>query len=188
MTQRVEMIQVGSSAGVRVSAVNGSVVTLGRALDNDVVVSNRTVSRHHAVLERVGTQWRLRDLKSRNGSRVNGVAVRGGSVPLSHGDRIELGSAEIRITTDPNEGHAMATVLPTQPGDLSIGLTPRETEVLRRLAEGLTDEQIATSMYLSVKTVRSHLDRIRDKTGQRRRPDLLRFAIKEGIVDPGTLL
>lgn len=183
----MEMIQVGTSAGVRVSAVSGTVVTLGRALDNDIVVSNNTVSRHHAVLERVGSQWRLRDLRSRNGTRVNGVPLGSGSLPLRHGDRIELGRAEIRITADPDAGHAMATVLPTRPGELTAGLTGRETEVLRRLADGMTDEQIATSMVLSVKTVRSHLDRIRDKTGQRRRPELLRYAIKHGLIDPTSI-
>lgn len=188
MTERVEMIQVGNSAGVRVSAVNGSRVTLGRALDNDVVVSNKTVSRHHAVLERVGTTWRLRDLHSRNGTRVNGVSLRSGSAAISNGDRIELGSAEIRMTVESQDGGGIATVLPTHPGEVGAGLTPRETEVLRRLAEGMTDEQIAESLFLSVKTVRSHLDRIRDKSGVRRRPELTRFALREGLIDPGALL
>lgn len=37
------------------------------------------------------------------------------------------------------------------------------------------------SLFLSVNTVRSHLDRIRDKTGARRHPDLVRYALQAGI-------
>jgi DNA-binding CsgD family transcriptional regulator len=48
------------------------------------------------------------------------------------------------------------------------------------LAEG-GDAQIAGRLFLSVNTVRSHLDRIRDKTGARRRAELIRYAIQAGI-------
>ncbi len=51
------------------------------------------------------------------------------------------------------------------------------------LAGGATDAQIAGHLHLSVNTVRSHLERIRDKTGARRRTDLARYAIQAGI-DP----
>ena len=49
------------------------------------------------------------------------------------------------------------------------------------LAGGATDAQIAERLFLSVNTVRSHLERIRDKTGARRRADLVRYAIQAGI-------
>ena len=51
------------------------------------------------------------------------------------------------------------------------------------LAGGATDAQIARQLYLSVNTVRSHLERIRDKTGARRRTELVRYALQAGI-DP----
>lgn len=66
-------------------------------------------------------------------------------------------------------------------------LTDREREVLSLLAAGERDADIARQLIISVRTVRSHLDRIRDKTGRRRRPDLTRLAIEEGIAhDPPT--
>lgn len=61
-------------------------------------------------------------------------------------------------------------------------LTTRERDVLSLLSEGETDAEIAERLFISVRTVHSHLDRIRDKTGMRRRVDLTRFAL--GQTDP----
>jgi DNA-binding CsgD family transcriptional regulator len=64
-------------------------------------------------------------------------------------------------------------------------LSDREREIVALLAGGATDGQIADRLFLSVNTVRSHLERIRDKTGARRRTELARYAIAAGI-DPVT--
>ena len=64
------------------------------------------------------------------------------------------------------------------PGQLSA----RERELVTLVARGCTDAQIAGQLYLSVRTVNTHLDRIRDKTGCRRRADLTRLALSEGLV------
>jgi DNA-binding CsgD family transcriptional regulator len=45
-----------------------------------------------------------------------------------------------------------------------------------------TDAQIAGQLYISIRTVRSHLDRIRDKSGCRRRADLTLLALQVGLV------
>jgi DNA-binding CsgD family transcriptional regulator len=62
------------------------------------------------------------------------------------------------------------------------GLSPRERELITLVAQGRTDAQIAAQLYISVRTVSSHLDRIRDKTGCRRRADLTRLALSAGLV------
>ena len=67
---------------------------------------------------------------------------------------------------------------PTGPGRLSA----RERELVTLVAQGRTDADIAGQLYISIRTVRSHLDRIRDKTGCRRRADLTRLALSEGLV------
>lgn len=59
-----------------------------------------------------------------------------------------------------------------------VHLTPRERDLLDLLAEGLTDAEIAQKLFISIRTVRSHLDRIRDKTGYRRRAELTRLALR----------
>ena len=64
------------------------------------------------------------------------------------------------------------------PGKLSA----RERELVTLVAQGHTNAQIAAQLYISVRTVSSHLDRIRDKTGCRRRADLTRLALTAGLV------
>jgi DNA-binding CsgD family transcriptional regulator len=61
-------------------------------------------------------------------------------------------------------------------------LSTRERELVTLVAQGRTDAQIAAQPYISVRTVHSHLDRIRDKTGSRRRADLTRLALRTGLV------
>ena len=62
------------------------------------------------------------------------------------------------------------------------GLSARERELVTLVAQGATNAQIAAELYISVRTVFSHLDRIRDKTGCRRRADLTRLALSARLV------
>lgn len=71
-------------------------VTIGRATDCDCVISEPTVSRRHAELRRDEERWLLRDLGSRNGTRVNGMRV-AAQTPVYPGDRIALGDARFRL-------------------------------------------------------------------------------------------
>ena len=78
---------------------DGSGLTIGRAADNDLVIADGRVSRHHArIVGRRGTLV-YADLGSTNGSRVNGVQV--GELVLGAGDRIELGDTVILVTLFP---------------------------------------------------------------------------------------
>jgi predicted ATPase/DNA-binding CsgD family transcriptional regulator len=79
----------------------------------------------------------------------------------------------------------MLTATGPQPSAVSPGvqgLSPRERELVTLVAQGRTDAQIAAQLQISVHTVSSHLDRIRDKTGCRRRADLTRLALSAGLV------
>jgi ABC-type multidrug transport system ATPase subunit len=78
-----------------------SELRLGRWHDNDLVFPNLTVSRHHAVIERTGDRFRIRDLGSSSGTFVNGVAVQ--ESDLVDGAEIWLGSE--RFTFDRREIH-----------------------------------------------------------------------------------
>lgn len=74
---------------------DGTELTIGRAADNDLVLPDGRVSRHHArLIGRRGTLVYV-DLGSTNGSRVNGVTV--GELVLGEGDRIELGDSRLEV-------------------------------------------------------------------------------------------
>jgi DNA-binding NarL/FixJ family response regulator len=62
-------------------------------------------------------------------------------------------------------------------------LTPREREVLQLIAEGKTNKEIATRLNLSVYTVDSHRGKVMEKLNLHSTGELVRFAIKQGIVD-----
>jgi len=68
------------------------------------------------------------------------------------------------------------------PPDGLAPLSTRERELVALVARGHTDTQIAAELYISVSTVRTHLDRIRDKTGCRRRADLTRLALQAELA------
>lgn len=61
-------------------------------------------------------------------------------------------------------------------------LTPREREVLQLIAEGRTNQQIADELVVSVKTVEAHKAHIMDKLKAKSRTDLIRYALRRGIV------
>jgi len=78
-------------------------------------------------------------------------------------------------------------LLLTTPGQPAVRpdagqLSARERELVTLVAQGRTDAQIAQHLHISVSTVRSHLDRIQNKTGCRRRADLTRLALQAGLI------
>ena len=63
------------------------------------------------------------------------------------------------------------------------GLTARERQVLRMIAEGKSNREIAEALILSVKTVERHRANIMEKLGLHSRTDLVKYAIRKGLVD-----
>jgi DNA-binding NarL/FixJ family response regulator len=63
-------------------------------------------------------------------------------------------------------------------------LTPRETHVVKLIAEGHTSREIAAKLAISEHTVERHRERILDKLGLRDRVGLTRYAIRRGLVEP----
>ena len=88
-----------SSARAYLAGVNGdqfalrpdTATRLGRALDNDIVVTDTSVSRHHATIEATDGGFRLRDLGSQNGTFVGGERIT--DAPLGNGDSVRIGDA-----------------------------------------------------------------------------------------------
>ena len=80
----------GSSLGL------DAITTLGRDVNNAIVVDDQFASSQHAVLTFRGRTWYVEDLQSTNGTFVNGSPVEG-VVPVGYGDEIQLGQVRFRL-------------------------------------------------------------------------------------------
>jgi predicted ATPase/class 3 adenylate cyclase/DNA-binding CsgD family transcriptional regulator len=95
---------------------------------------------------------------------------------LSQADAIAMALT----TAQPGPGPAPAAcrASPDSPDGL---LSPRERQIMALLAGGASNAKIAETLFVTPNTVRTHLDRIRDKTGARNRADLTRYTVQAGI-------
>ena len=73
-----------------------AVTTLGRDVNNAIVVEDRFASAEHAILTFRGRTWYVEDLGSTNGTYVNGGEVDGLS-PMSFGDELQIGQVRLRL-------------------------------------------------------------------------------------------
>jgi pSer/pThr/pTyr-binding forkhead associated (FHA) protein len=86
--------------------------TIGRDQDNTVRLTERNISRRHALLRKNGTGWEIEDQSSYNGCFVNGTRVCEPQ-PLEHGDLIQLGDYRLRVINESAE--IVDEKTPTQP-------------------------------------------------------------------------
>ncbi len=73
--------------------------TIGRDVANTVRLTERNISRKHAVLSKHGSEWHVRDLDSYNGCFVNGARI-SGEYTLKHGDLLQLGDYRVELMDD----------------------------------------------------------------------------------------
>jgi transcriptional regulator with GAF, ATPase, and Fis domain len=110
----VLLVVTGSARGRRVKF--GERVSIGKAPDNDLVLSDDTVSRHHCVLERGASGIVVRDLGSTNHTRVGRTTV--AEATIEPGSTITIGNVELLLRAEPNR----AQILPSE--------TPRFGDVI----------------------------------------------------------
>jgi len=94
-------------------------------------------------------------------------------------------AAEGETYLNPRLGARLAAA-PPEPAGPPDDLSDRELEVLKLIALGHTNAEIAAQLYLSVRTVESHRAHIQQKTRRSTRAELVRYALEHGLVDvPG---
>jgi len=91
-------------------------------------------------------------------------------------------AAEGETYLNPRLGARLAAAPPEPPGPPD-DLSDRELEVLKLIALGHTNAEIASQLYLSVRTVESHRAHIQQKTRKSSRAELVRYALEHGLVD-----
>lgn len=181
-----------TSAGRDVRPLEGTRFSIGRHASNDLVLGDDAeVSRVHAVLEVVGPAWVLRDLSSRNGTRVNGELT-GADRPLVNLDEVRIGGTRL-VFRSVDEAAFAATVGAEAPP----ALTPRERDVLLELfrpsaapgpfSEPASTRDIAAALVVSEAAVKQHLSNLYDKFGihaglDRRRVRLANEALRRGAL------
>jgi DNA-binding CsgD family transcriptional regulator len=182
-------IEVWGRSGRELRALDSGRVTVGTLDSNDVVVDADGVSRVHAVFERFGDTWCVRDLGSRNGTFVNGGRIIG-ECALHSGDEILLGRLRL-LFRGPAAGAETAAIAEPPP------LTQRERDVLLALCRPLLTgdaftepssiRAIAAELVVSDAAVKQHLSRLYTKfdvgaQGERRRVRLANAAVSTGAV------
>jgi pSer/pThr/pTyr-binding forkhead associated (FHA) protein len=147
-----------------------------------IAIEDPTVSQLHAVLERVGTTWLVRDLGSRNGTSVNGVRL-AAVHQLRHGDEILVGRTRV-VFRDAASTHRPSTdALAPAPANI----TPAEKRVLVELCRPLltispytpaaSRREIAEHLFVGQQAVQANLTKLYDKFGIGAEPGVNRRAV-----------
>jgi hypothetical protein len=160
-------LEIATPQGIQRLPLDQGPLTIGRQSDNRLVLSDKMASRHHCVIEPAGDGYQVRDLKSANGTRLNGQLVF--QETLSPGDRLTIGgvsmtfvdpSVPAKSADDPPDLSALESddidtlgvedlveVGPVEPGLSELigqeGAIGDFEQTLRRVAEALPDRSFA---------------------------------------------
>jgi pSer/pThr/pTyr-binding forkhead associated (FHA) protein len=135
------VITLGNDAGQAIEVRPGKSYTIGRALDNDLVLTDMTVSRKHFDLKSDNGSWVLSDRGSGNGTLIN-TRLEDAPFTLANGDVIEIGNTTFRFEL-PNGVPRVATSF--GPGDDDIEQSTTSGKPLQE-PEPATPEQLITSV------------------------------------------
>lgn len=170
----------------RVLVVDEDELVLGRRDNSDLVLPDPHVSRAHAVVRRQsGVIW-LEDLGSTGGTYVNGEQITG-SQALKHSDIVRFGSVETRFedrsSLSENEDATEMLVVPDV--EERPVLSPRQSEVLGYLQQGLTNPEIAAKLGVTERTVKAHCQEVFDRLGARNRTAAVAVAMRLRLLPEG---
>lgn len=130
---------------------------------------------------RVHDRWRLAEALLATGDRDGAAA----ELRRAHADAGELGAELVRDRLEDLARRAGLTLPGAAPAASAdeLGMTARELEVLRLVAEGRTNREIAEALFIAPKTASAHLSHILDKLGAGNRVEAAAVAHRHGLVD-----
>lgn len=172
---------------------------MANELKPDVLVTEIALPRLSGIevarrLSRSGCRSRVVILSSHEGrsqvqqamrSGAAGYVTKSGSAPelIQAIEAVREGRGYLSPLIAQHVVDAVAQRGPTH-ADRSNELTSREREVLQLVAEGLSSKEIASCLGVSTRTVESHRAKVMDKLGIHKVSGLVRFAIREGLLNP----
>jgi len=116
-------VQQGPRAG-QTFELNKPVINIGREANNDIVLEDSQVSRHHARLTQQGAGYVVEDLGSTNGTFINGQRVMGAK-PLGAGDTLGLGDTVVlRVVGEAGAGETLVAHAQPQPAPTTFSAPP----------------------------------------------------------------
>ena len=162
--------------------------TIGRAPNCDIRLPDDTVSRQHAQIWRRGRLVFVRDLKSRNGTYVEGKRIT--RCTLASHRKLKLGDVVLNIlvrrsTTSTAElGRIDATTIEHKraaaAAEFNTGkLSDGQRDVLRLLLQGMSEKRAAAKLCVSYHTVHTHVKHIYRELGVRSRAELMALCLAE---------
>lgn len=181
------------SGGYDVVALDGNRLSVGKSTTNDLVVDEPSVSRAHAVMDRIGDKWSMRDVGSTNGTTVNGTPLFGEKV-LRNNDEIMLGRARMTFRSEATTQDDSTARVAKAP-DLTRGQKKVLRELVRPIlvsdkavkrAAGVHD--IAEELVVTDAAVKAHLGKLYDAFGipvdgrDTRRDRLADAALETGAI------
>lgn len=173
--------------------------TAGRSESCDIHLPHPLVSRQHAVISRLPDgDIVVRDLGSTNGTIVGDTVLRDGDLQIPGRASVNIGPFFLVVTTDvplhettwPGDKVAAASSEPPAGAGgptgtdfpYPSGLSAREVQVLRLIAAGRTNAEIAEELVISPHTVSRHVSNIFAKTGAANRAEAAAFAVERQLT------
>jgi len=170
MRSHVWLLIYGISYRVWSCRLDHDALMVGRHHSCDIQLTDNSVSRIHARIERRRGKWHIIDLESMNGTYLNGVRIQVAEIHV--GDHLTIGGLELIVvpgTADapapefdavevqtPNVRNLNSAAGPTMNGQL----TEKQTEVLQLLKAGLSEKEVAVKLDMSVHTAHTHIQHI----------------------------
>lgn len=192
-------IEVWGGRGYEIVTLSESVYIIGSDAESaTIVVDDASVSQVHAIVERVGPTWLVRDLGSRNGTLVNGERLVQ-QQRLRHEDEIVVGRTRLVFRHAASGNRPSTDRLAPPPSNI----TRAEKRVLIELCRPLltvapftppgSTREIAARLFVSEQAVKAHLTHLYDKfgiladSGVNRRVALANEAVQRGAVTSADL-
>lgn len=177
-------VLMGAEVG-RLYVLEPGTSVIGRSAKAEVCIDEGGVSREHAKLIVTDDVVNLVDLGSTNGTFLDGSPV--DAVIVRDGNRIHVGpDVSLRfVYVDPAANDATEQLPATSRAAATepVPLSAREREVAILVAEGLSNPQIGKRLFISPRTVTTHLVKIYARLDLHSRAALTRYVLERGLLD-----